>query len=77
MRQVSIDGDGEWPTTIKYLIEDRNARAHEGVIVIVMITARAIVSVIFRRAIGPAIVRRAIGLAIVVGIISTLAGRAK
>ena len=33
MRQVSIDGDGQWPTIIEYLIEDRNARVHEGVIV--------------------------------------------
>ena len=46
-RQVSINGDGEWLTAIKCLIESKNARVCEGVIIIT-ITARAIVSAIIR-----------------------------
>ena len=77
MRQVSIDGDGGWPTTIEYLIEDRNARVHEGLIAIGTVIARAIVLTIFSRAIVPVIVRRAIDSAIIIGIIATLTDKTK
>ena len=68
MRQVGINGDREWLSNVKYLIEDRSTRVHKGVIDIAMIMVRAIVSTTFRRAIASAIV---------VGIISTLMDRMK
>ena len=68
VRQVSINGEMEWLTAIEYLIEYRNARVGEGVVVI-RITARAIMSSA-RGTIGLPIVRRAIGSVIIVGIIS-------
>ena len=69
MRQVSINGDREWLTAIKCLIENMNTRVCESVIIIA-ITARAIVSAIVRGDIVPAIIRRAIASAIIVGIIA-------
>ena len=51
MRQVTIDRDREWLKAIKFLLEDRNARVEEGVVIIFMIMVRAIVSAIFRNVI--------------------------
>ena len=47
MRPVSINWEREWQTAIECLIEHRNARVCEGVIIIV-ITTRGIVSAISR-----------------------------
>ena len=47
MRQLTIEGNREWLTDINSLLEDRNARVEESVVVITITTVRATASAIF------------------------------